>query len=101
MAKKKQARKYVTVSVLREYLNDVDDFMNDSPYGKLFTSRSDFVHRALEEKLEYYYDREARNESHKLFSWYNKNIRMLEKRGIDSWEHLLEKSLRYAERLGK
>jgi len=93
MAKKKQARKYVTVSVLREYLNDVDDFMNDSP--------SDFVHRALEEKLEYYYDREARNESHKLFSWYNKNIRMLEKRGIDSWEHLLEKSLRYAERLGK
>jgi len=101
MAKKKQARKYVTISILREYVYDVDFFMKHSPYGKLFSSKSDFIHRALDAKLDEYADREVRTETHKLKGWYDRNFEKLQKRGINSWEDLLERAIGYSERLGK
>ena len=98
MVKKKPTRKYVTISVLREIMNDLDIFMKDSPYGKLFSSRSDFIHRAIDEKLEHYNDREVRLETQKLKSWYFKNLEKLSKRGINSWEDLLSRAIDYSER---
>jgi len=101
MAKKKQARKYVTISVLREYMNDLDFFIKHSPYGKLFSSKADFIHRALDDKLEYFNDREVRTEGRKLSQWYSENAEKLAKRGIDSWEELLSRAIDYSERLDK
>jgi len=100
MAKKKQARKYVTISVLREVLNDVDYFM-ETHYGKLFSSKADFIHRAIDDKLDEYGDREARLEVMNLKNWYTKHSDKLTKRGVTSWEDLLERALDYSERLGK
>jgi len=101
MVKKKQARKYVTISILREYVNDVDFFMKHSPYGKLFSSKSDFIHRAVDAKLDEYADREVRTETHKLKGWYDRNFEKLQKRGINSWEDMLERALDYSERFQK
>ena len=101
MAKKKQIRKYVTISVLREIINDVDFFMKESPYGKIFSSKSDFIHRAIDAKLDEYSDREVRLETQNLKRWYFKNLEKLAKRGINSWEDLLARSIDYSERLDK
>jgi len=100
MSKKKQTRKYVTISVLREVLNDVDYFM-ETHYGKLFSSKADFIHRAIDDKLEEYGDREARRDFLDLQNWYTKNTDKLQKRGIVSWEGLLEKAIDYSERFQK
>ncbi len=101
MAKKKQARKYVTISVLREIMNDLDYFMKNSPYGTIFSSKSDFIHRAIDAKLEQYSDREVRREVLNLQNWYTKNSDKLNKRGIDSWEDLLDRAIDYSERVDK
>jgi len=47
------------------------------------------------------YDRQARLEGRKLNEWYLKNMEKLAKRGINSWEELLLRSVEYAERLGR
>lgn len=101
MVKKKHTRKYVTISVLREYMDDLDIFMKDSPSGKHFSSKSDFIHRAIDEKLEDYIDRDMRNESRNLSKWYYKNLEKLAKRGVHSWEELLIRAVDYSERLDK
>jgi len=98
MAKKKQVRKYVTISVLREIMDYLDLFIKESAYGKIYSSKADFIHRAVNEKLEDYFDRESRLETKKLYQWYGKNMEKLQKRGINSWEDLLTKAIDYSER---
>jgi len=100
MAKNKQARKYVTISILREYSNDLDSFM-ETPYGKLFSSKTDFIHRAIDDKLEVYADREIRDETRKINNWYHKNSEKLQKRGINSITDLLDRAIDYRQRFQK
>jgi len=101
MAKKKQARKYVTISVSREVLEDVDYFIKHSPFGSIFSSKADFIQKAIDAKLDQYSDREVRREVLNLQNWYTKNSDKLTKRGINSWEGLLEKAIDYSERFQK
>ena len=101
MAKKKQVRKYVTISVSREYLDDVDYFIKNSPYGKIFSSKSDFIHKAIDAKLDEFAAREVTQETQNLKRWYFKNLDKLQKRGITSWEDLLAKAIDYSERFDK
>jgi len=100
MAKKKQARKYVTVSLSRDVLNDVDFFLNYSPFGKVYNSRADFVHKSIQSLLDAILDREVRREVLNLQNWYTKHSDKLQKRGVTSWEDLLDRAVEYTERLG-
>jgi len=101
MAKKKQARKYVTVSLSRDFIHDIDQFLKLSGYAKIYTSRADFIHRAIDKMLEDYEDREERLETRKLKDWYFRNLDKLQKRGIESWNDLLIRAMDYSERLDK
>jgi len=99
MVKNKHTRKYVTVSLSRDYIHDLDFFLKNSSYAKIYTSKADFIHKAINQVLEQYEFREVNNEVKELKDWYYKNTVKLQKRGINSWEDLFDRAITYSERI--
>jgi len=100
MAKKKDARKYVTISILRDALLQIDIFMKVNPFGSMYSSKSDFIHRAIESALNKHIDSTVKRDLVEVRTWYLNNAVMLRKRGINSFEELLNRAIDFSKVVG-
>jgi len=96
MARNKDTRKYVTISVLRDALLQIDIFMKVNPSGNLYSSKSDFIHRAIEALLDKHIDMTLKKDLVDLRTWYLQHNDMLRKRGINNFEDLLNRAAKYS-----
>jgi len=96
MVKKKQARKYISISVLRDAMLQIDTFMEVNPFGKLYSSRSDFVHRAIEALLNKHILGTLERDLVEVRTWYLEHSVMLRKRNINNFEDLLNRAVKYS-----
>jgi len=100
MAKKKDTRKYVTISILRDALLQIDIFMKVNPSGSLYSSKSDFIHRAIEASLNKHIDSTVKRDLVEIRTWYLNKAVMLRKRGINSFEELLNRAIDFSKAVG-
>jgi len=100
MARNKDSRKYVTISILRDALLQIDIFMKVNPFGSLYSSKSDFIHRAIEASLNKHIDSTVKKDLVEIRTWYLNNAVMLRKRGINSFEDLLNRAVDFSKAVG-
>jgi len=96
MDKNKQARKYISISVLRDAMIQIDIFMKVNPFGSLYSSRSDFVHRAIEALLNKHILGTLERDMVEVRTWYLEHSDMLSKRGINNFDELLNRAVKYS-----
>jgi len=96
MARNKDTRKYVTISVLRDALLQIDIFMKVNPAGTMYSSKSDFIHRAIEASLNKHIELTLKKDLIDLRTWYLQHSDMLRKRGINNFEDLLNRAAKYS-----
>ena len=100
MNKNKQARKYISISVLRDAMTQIDIFMKVNPLGSLYSSKSDFIHRAIEAALNKHIEMTLKKDLVDLRTWYLNNADMLRQRGINSFEDLLKRAIDFSKAVG-
>ena len=96
MARNKSSKKYVTISILRDALLQIDAFIKYNPSGKMYSSKSDFINRAIEAALNKHLDFTVKKDLVEVRTWYLEHSDMLRKRGINNFEDLLKRAAKYS-----